>query len=107
MSNSDAEAIGAKLEQGINKNAKHIFRNRQGHFSEDNSQNRQLFLDTVMTSENYLGLDKYGTKWYGQTLSTGQQIWVQVRNGEIRNAGYNLPSKTWHSETGFSRPDIP
>jgi|GEM_PF-2181187 hypothetical protein len=63
MSNSDAEAIGAKLEQGINKNAKHIFRNRQGHFSEDNSQNRQLFLDTVMTSENYLGLDKYGTKW--------------------------------------------
>ena len=63
MSNGDAEAISEKLEQGINKNSQHIFRNPQGHFSEDNSHNRQLFLDTLMTPKNYLALDKYGKKW--------------------------------------------
>jgi len=107
MSNPDVEAIIAQLEQSINNNAKHIFRNRTGHFSEDNAPNRQLFVNTVMNPKNYLGVDKYGTLWYGETLNTGEQIWVQVRNGKIRNAGYNMPPKIWHPETGFSSPNIP
>lgn len=102
MSNSDEQLIQAKLEQGINKNSSHIFRNKEGHLSEDTPENRQLFIETVRDPRNYLGRDKYGTQWYAKTLVTGEQIWVQVRNEEIRNAGKNPMPKTWHPGTGFS-----
>ncbi len=96
------EAIRAKLEAGIDKNARHIFRNNIGHLPDDTPDNRKLFIETVMEPSNYLGTDKYGTQWYTKTLPTGEQIWVQVRKGEIRNAGINPTSKTWHPDTGLS-----
>ncbi|HAA28925.1 MAG TPA: hypothetical protein DDW76_25150 [Cyanobacteria bacterium UBA11369] len=107
MSNTDQQAIRAKLEQGINKNARHIFRNKPGHLSDDTPENRQLFVETVIEPNNYLGTDKYNTQWYAKTLTTGEQIWVQVRNGEIRNGGKNPLPKTWHPDTGLSSSTQP
>lgn len=104
MADADQQIVRAKLEQGISKNASHIFRDREGHFSEDKPENRQLFIRVAMQAKNYLGTDKYGTQWYAETLSNGSQIWVQVRNNEIRNAGKNLVPKTWRPGTGLSAP---
>jgi len=56
------EAIKAKLEAGIDKNARHIFCNKIGHLPDDTLENRQLFIETVMETSNYLGTDKYGTQ---------------------------------------------
>ncbi len=92
----------ANLARGIDKNAKHIFRNREGHLSDDTRDNRQLFIDIVLQSDNYLGQDMYGTQWYAKTLPTGEQVWVQVRQDEIRNAGVNLSSKSWNATTGLA-----
>lgn len=102
MSDAQEEVRKAQLEAGINKNARHIFRNKAGHLPDDTSENRQLFIETVMEPSNYLGTDKYATEWYTKTLPTGEQIWVQVRKGEIRNAGINPTPKTWHPDTGLS-----
>ena len=104
MPDADQQIIRAKLEQDISRNASHIFRDREGHFSEDTLENRQLFIEIVMKPENYLGADKYGTRWYAEALTSGAQIWVQVRNDEIRNAVENSTPKTWHLETGLSAP---
>lgn len=99
---ADEQAVRAGLEQGISRNAKHIFRDREGHLSNDTLEHRQLFIEVVMEPENYLGSDKYGTQWYAKTLASGEQVWVQVRNGEIRNAGRNLTLKDWHPDTGLA-----
>ena len=92
----------AQLEQGITRNARHIFREAEGHFSDDTPTHRQLFIDTAINPTHYLGGDRYKTDWYAQTLATGEQIWVQVRNGEIRNAGINPVPKRWSAETGLA-----
>lgn len=97
------QAKRARLEAGIDKNGRHIFRNAPGHFAEDTSATRQLLLDTAADSNWYLGQDKYRTDWYAQTLTSGEQIWVQVRHGEIRNAGINSTPRPWHPNTGFAR----
>ncbi len=96
------ELTRASLERGISKNAGHIFRNRVGHLSEDTLENRQLLIETAMEPSNYLGQDKYGTRWYAKTLTTAEQVWVQVRKGEIRNAGMNLTPKTWNLYIGLT-----
>lgn len=106
MSDID-ERVRVKLETGIHKNARHIFRDKDGHLSNDTPQNRQLFIETVMEPRNYLGIDKYSTQWYSKTLTTGEQIWVQVRKGEIRNAGKNPIPKTWRPDTGLSGSNQP
>ena len=104
MPDADQQIIRARLAQGISKNASHIFRDREGHLSQDTPENRQLFIETALEPQNYLGVDKYGTQWYAKTLANGEQIWVQVRKGEIRNAGRNLVPKAWHPDTGLSTP---
>ncbi|MGK7877223.1 MAG: hypothetical protein AB4426_29180 [Xenococcaceae cyanobacterium] len=95
------------LEQGLNKRASHIFRNIEGHFSEDTPANRKILIDTALNADNYLGTDKWGNNWYAQTQGDGTQIWVQVRNGEIINGGFNNIPRPWNTLTGFSRPSPP
>ncbi|WP_017299839.1 hypothetical protein [Nodosilinea nodulosa] len=92
----------AKLEEGITQNARHIFRQAPGHFSEDTPATRQLIIETALNPLFYQGQDKYKTQWYSQTLDTGSQVWVQVRNGKIRNAGINLTARPWRLDTGFA-----
>ena len=92
----------ARLKSGIAKHSRHIFRDAEGHLAEDTPENRQLFVDVVMAPAHYLGADKYGTDWYAKTLPSGEQLWVQVRKGEIRNAGKNPIPKRWTAATGLA-----
>ena len=95
------------LEQGLNKRASHIFRNIEGHFPEDMPAYRKILIDTALNADNYLGRDKWGNNWYAQTQGDGIQIWVQVRNGEIINGGFNNIPRPWNTLTGFARPSPP
>ena len=95
------------LEQGLDKRASHIFREIEGHFQEDTPANRKILIDTVLNADNYLGNDKWGNNWYAETQADGTQIWVQVRNGEIINGGFNNIPRPWDSLTGFSRNSPP
>jgi hypothetical protein len=67
---------------------KHIFRNAPGHFAEDTAINRALMTDTVQ-SRYLVEADSYGNQIYARQLSNGTEIWVEVRNGTIRNGGLN------------------
>lgn len=105
--NSAGEA-GSKTQIKINEdNVGHIFRDAEGHFLEDIAQNRVLLEHAANDKRNFLGLDKYGNEWYAEILDDGRQIWVQVRNGEIRNGGVNNPPKVYNSKTGLSNPNKP
>ncbi len=45
----------------------------------------------------------YGSIWCEKFLPNGTQIWVQGRNGLIRNAGLNLTPIKWHPKTGLAK----
>lgn len=89
------------LEKRLSQRSAHIFRNAEGHFTEDNEINRQLLINTAMDKENYLGIDKWGNNWYATSFPDGQQIWVQIRKGEIINGGINSSSRLWSHSTGL------
>jgi len=84
------------------KSAKHMFRNDEGHLF-DTPANRALLIEIVSNKENFLGIDKWGSEWYGKTLADGKQVWAWVRNNMIRNGGLNEFPKTFNRETGLCR----
>jgi hypothetical protein len=67
----------------------HIFRNASGHFVTDTPENRAILEDVANERSNYQGVDEFGSSVYTKTVEAGRQIWVEVRNGEIRNGGIN------------------
>jgi RHS repeat-associated protein len=73
---------------------KHIFREAPGHLAEDTAANRALLADIVQ-SENLVEIDINGNQIYAKQLSDGTEVWVEVRDGMIRNGGLNeTPSHT-------------
>ena len=72
-------------------NAKHIFRDRKqgGHFIEDTPENRQKLIDTASNPDNYKKTDEWGKDIYAETQPDGTEIWVEVKDGQIRNGGIN------------------
>ncbi|MDR3550960.1 MAG: hypothetical protein P4L31_06110, partial [Candidatus Babeliales bacterium] len=82
-------------------NASHIF--TKEHLILDTPANRELLSKTASDAKNFLGVDKYGTEWYGKILPDGKQMWTQVRDGFIRNAGVNESVKVFDKDTGLSR----
>src|SRR4051812_13721972 len=82
-------AAERKLTPFLDGAVQHIFRQVAGHFDVDTADAREL-IQTTVTEENYVGLQQPGNKVYQRILKTGLQIWVQVRNGTIRDAGRNL-----------------
>jgi hypothetical protein len=65
----------------------HIFKATEGHFAQDTAEAREL-IQTTVTAANLVG-NRYGNAVYARTLETGIQIWAWVRDGTIREAGYN------------------
>jgi hypothetical protein len=85
---------------------KHIFRQKEGHLTEDTFENRKLFINTARDSNNYRGTDALGIDWYAKTNPDSSQVWVKVHKGIIRGAGINPTQRPWDNETGFNRnPD--
>jgi len=80
---------------------KHILCQREGHLA-DTLANRNLILETI-TPENFLLIDKYGKQWYHKILEDGSQIWVEIRNGIIRNCGKNIEPRIANLQTGLAR----
>jgi len=71
----------------LEKALPHIFRRAPGHFVQETAEARELLQATV-TEANFVGT-RYGSAVYQRILDTGTQIWVWVRDGTIREAGYN------------------
>jgi len=67
----------------------HIFRESPGHFAEDTAEAREL-IQTTVTEDNFVGIKAEVVRVYQRILETGGQIWVQVTDGTIRDAGRNL-----------------
>jgi len=38
--------------------------------------------------------------WYAKTLENGIQIWAEVRNGQVRNGGFNSTPKIYNPKQG-------
>lgn len=71
----------------LEKALPHIFRRAPGHFAQDTAAAREL-IQTTATEANFVG-PRFGNVVYQRILDTGTQIWVWVRDGTIREAGYN------------------
>jgi hypothetical protein len=72
----------------LEKALPHIFRAKPGHFAQDTAAARE-FIQATVTEANFVGIRDRGSLVYQRILDTGVQIWVLVRDGTIRNAGYN------------------
>ena len=93
------------------KNTKHIFRNKAGHFRIDTPKNRKLLIEMVTDEKNHLGATYAGQTrrikhWYSKITKEGKQIWAEVIDGEIRNAGINDTPKIFNPETGLTKQFI-
>jgi hypothetical protein len=72
---------------------KHIFRKGEGHVS-DSILNRELIVATANDSKNYIGSKANGNRWYAKDIGDNRQVWAEVRQGVIQNAGINVPPRT-------------
>jgi len=70
----------------------HIFSDRTGHFAEDTPESRTLIRDAIKPKN--LWRVKNGIATYRETLPSGEQVWVEVRDGTITNAGVNIVPRT-------------
>ena len=82
---------------------KHIFGNRNGHVP-DTPENRDLIMETCNNESNYVGTDRYGKRWYAQTLPDGRQVWVATRDGIIQDCGINESVRSFDANEGFCQP---
>ncbi len=80
---------------------KHIFRDAPGHLA-DTPANRKLLQGVADDASTALGTDKFGNVWSARTLDDGTQVWVQSRNGVIKNGGLNQTPRIFDSTTGLS-----
>jgi filamentous hemagglutinin len=70
---------------------RHIFRDAEGHFVEDTSENRKALISTASRPENFLGTDRFGNEWWAERRDDG----AQVREGRIMNGGINTTPRNF------------
>lgn len=99
-SKAAVEGAGNKLTTN-EAQLKHMFRDAEGHFLQDNPANRAMIEKTAGSSKNLLGVDKYGNSWYAETLPNGTQAWAEIRNGVITEGGLNQVPKVFDPQTGL------
>jgi hypothetical protein len=99
---SSASSAGIRFPKNPSQ-VKHIFREKDGHTTEDTFENRKLFQDVANDRRNYQGTDKHGVTWYGKMNPDGSQTWVKARNDVICDAGVNKTPPIWDEETGYNK----
>jgi len=81
----------------------HVLRDAEGHLPYTPA-NEELLINVSSDASNYFAKpDKYGSQWCEKFLDDGTQLWVQLRNGLIRNGGKNLTPIKWDPATGLSQ----
>lgn len=73
---------------------KHMFARRSGHVP-DTPYYRKLVKNLANNPSIPSYTDKYGKIWKFVTRPSGDQVWVTVRNGVIRNCGINKKPWKW------------
>ena len=86
--------------------ASKIFGTREGHVP-DTPANRDMLHGVANDEAARRGPDKFGNQWAAQIQADGSQVWVQMRNGKIWNAGVNKNPLPYNPETGLAAPVKP
>ncbi|MGB7127575.1 MAG: hypothetical protein WBD50_00595, partial [Candidatus Rhabdochlamydia sp.] len=73
----------------------HMFRNDEGHLSEDTPENRAYIRAAVSDPSNRESINKHGVELYSKIMPDGYRAWAQVRNGIITNGGRDKPWRKW------------
>jgi filamentous hemagglutinin len=75
---------------------KHIFSKRKGHVA-DTLENRRLLESVAFERKNLVGKKQAGgSELFVKQLDDGRQVWIEVRNGIIQDAGLNdSPRSFW------------
>ncbi len=79
---------------------RHIFREKEGHLK-DTVENRKTLLNLANDMDAHVGKDARGNDWHMKINEDGSQLWVETRDGVIRNGGLNNPPKPWDEDTGL------
>jgi RHS repeat-associated protein len=72
----------------------HIFRSAAGHVNPRTLATQERYLrvfEKVASNPANFRYSRQGNDFFTQTFRNGKQVWVELRNGQIRNAGVNLP----------------
>lgn len=83
-----------------------IFGTRGGHLP-DTPENRQAIESVSNDTSLILGTDGFGNTWAGKILPDGTQVWVQMRDGKITNAGRNIAPREYNPVTGLAASERP
>ncbi|HBS48126.1 TPA: hypothetical protein DEO28_03515 [Candidatus Dependentiae bacterium] len=99
----DAKNVAQGDLKFLENDATHMFKNESGHLGMDTLGNRSLLESVVRDKVNFVDKDMYGTEWFAKITEDGKQIWVKVRDNNIRAGGINDVPKIWDPQTGFCR----
>ena len=77
---------------------KHIMADRAGHLP-NSSKNRKMLEKISRDSKNYIGKSAVGNTIYSKIIK-GNEYWVYVRSGVIRNGGSNGKNYRYHDAEG-------
>lgn len=86
-----------------NDKLSHIFRKKEGHFSQETNYGKRLLTEIANNEKYYLGLDQHGNGWYAKITRNGKQIWVRTKGNHITDGGINKVPKKYNPRTGLCK----
>ena len=85
----------------------HMFSARPGHLT-NTKKNRETISRVANDDSLYAGTDKWGNRWYVESLRNGGQHWAEVdSSGRIWDGGYNRSPIAWNPQSGLKNPVKP